>query len=69
MADNENQHLQAIARALNMLPEILFEGTVESETTEAATSMRLWLQISDTQGRKRVLSVACQEAELCGYRE
>lgn len=69
MAEIENQHLKAIAHALNVEPEALFDGTLESETSEAATLMRLWLRIGDIQGRKRVLSVARHEAERSGYQE
>ncbi|MCJ2074100.1 hypothetical protein MKK68_00285 [Methylobacterium sp. E-016] len=69
MVEIENPQLQAIARALNVKPETLFAEATEDEVSEAATLIRLWLRITDPQGRRRVLSVARQEAEISSYQE
>ena len=69
MAQIENPHLQAIARALNIGPEALFVDEREADVSEVAGLLHLWSKIDDVQGRRRVLSLLRLEAERCGYQD
>jgi hypothetical protein len=69
MAKIDNPQLRAIAHALGIKPEVLFNGTPEIEANEATILLQLWSKIEDPQGRQRVLSVLRQEAERCGFRK
>ncbi|MGC5780222.1 hypothetical protein [Methylobacterium sp. NFXW15] len=55
--------LKQLARELNVPVEAFLQAPAEGEAGDLLTLARLWSAIPDTQGRRRVLSVARQEAE------
>ena len=60
---------EALAGALNVPAETFLGEPPEGDAGELFTLVRHWLAIEDSQGRRRVLSAARQEAERSGYRE
>ena len=60
--------LERIARALNVsVAEFLNERPAD-EADDLLALVLLWSEIEDSQGRRRVLSTARQEAERGGYK-
>ncbi|WP_070999099.1 hypothetical protein [Methylobacterium sp. C1] len=55
--------LKQLARELNVPVEAFLRAPAEGEAGDLLTLVRLWSSIPDTEGRRRVLSVARQEAE------
>lgn len=54
--------LKQLALELNVPVEAFLGAAAESEVEDLLTLVRLWSAIPDSQGRRRVLSVARQEA-------
>jgi transcriptional regulator with XRE-family HTH domain len=61
--------LERLAHELNVPVEAFLTETMEGEAGELLTLVRLWSSIEDTQGRRRVLSLARIEAERASYKE
>lgn len=55
--------LKQLAHELNVPVEAFLRAPAEGEVGDILTLVRLWSAIPDTQGRRRVLSVARQEAD------
>jgi hypothetical protein len=69
MADNKHQSaaLERLARKLNVPIEAFLNDWPEGEAGDLLALMRLWAAIKDSQGRRRVISVARLEAERADY--
>jgi hypothetical protein len=61
--------LPHLAGELNVPVEALLEEATEGEAGELLALLSHWLAIKGSQGRRRVLSVARQEAGQSGYKE
>ena len=61
--------LETLAGTLNVPAETFLDEPPDGEAGELFALVRHWLAIGDGQGRRRVLSVARQEAERSGYSE
>ena len=61
--------LKRLADELNVPVETFLNGPDNSEIDDLATLVRLWLEIENPQGRRRVLSVARQEVDRATYRK
>ncbi|MFC6027408.1 hypothetical protein ACLBXJ_28255 [Methylobacterium mesophilicum] len=60
--------LERVARALDVpVSEFLNERPAD-DADDLLALLRLWSEIEDSQGRRRVLSMARQEAERGGYK-
>lgn len=57
------------SRALNVPVETFLDEPPDSDAGELFALVRHWLAIGDSQARRRVLSLARQEAERSGYSE
>jgi transcriptional regulator with XRE-family HTH domain len=68
-SDRHNAALKRLARALNVPAETFLGEPPEGVAGELFVLVRHWLAIEDSQGRRRVLSAARQEAERSGYKE
>ena len=68
-SDRHTAALKLLAGALNVPAETFLGEPPEGDAGELFTLVRHWLAIEDSQGRRRVLSAARQEAERSGYRE
>lgn len=72
MADNESrpdqrlETLKRLAHELNLPVGVFLNDQFEGEVSDLLTLMRLWVAIEDSQGRRRVISVARQEAARAG---
>lgn len=55
--------LKQLAHELDVPVEAFFREPEDSDAGDLLTLVRLWSAIPDNQGRRRVLSVARQEAE------
>jgi hypothetical protein len=68
MSDIESPHdrrlatLKRLARELHVPVEAFLSDQFQGEVGDLLTLMRLWAAIDDSQGRRRVISVARQEA-------
>jgi hypothetical protein len=58
--------LKRLAQELKMPVEAFLSDQFEGEVGDLLTFMRLWAAIEDSQGRRRVISVARQEAVRAG---
>jgi hypothetical protein len=61
--------LERLARELNVPAETFLDEPPDGDAGELCALVRHWLAIGDSQGRRRVLSLARQEAERSGYSE
>lgn len=59
--------LMRLARELSVPPETFLSEPPDGEAGELCALVRHWLAIGDSQARRRVLSLARQEAERSGY--
>ena len=60
--------LNRLARALDVPVEELIGEPSDGDTSEFLALVQLWSEIEDSEGRRRVMSVARQEAERGGYK-
>jgi hypothetical protein len=68
-ADCHTATLKRLADELNVPPEIFSSDACEGDAGELLALVRHWLAIQDSPGRRRVFSIARQEAERGGYRD
>jgi hypothetical protein len=68
-ADCHPTTLKRLADELSVPPEIFLSDPFEGDAGELLALVRHWLAIQDTPGRRRVLSIARQEAERACYRD
>ena len=61
--------LKRLADELDVPVDVFRSAIPESETGGLLTLVRCWLAIKEGQGRRRVLSLARQEAERAGYKD
>jgi hypothetical protein len=61
--------LAQLARELNIPLETFLDEPPDGDAGELFALVRHWLAIGDSQARRRVLSLARQEAERSGYSE
>ncbi len=61
--------LEQLARELNVPAETFLDEPPDGDAGELFALVRHWLAIGDSQARRRVLSLARQEAERSGYSE
>ena len=69
LAGRHGALLGQLAVALQVPAETFLDEPPDGEAGELFALVRHWLAISDGQGRRRVLSLARQEAERSGYSE
>jgi hypothetical protein len=69
LGDRHAALLTRLARDLDIPPETFLDASSDGAAGELYALVRHWLAIGDGQGRRRVLSVARQEAERAGYSE
>ncbi|MCJ2048348.1 hypothetical protein [Methylobacterium sp. J-070] len=67
LAGRHGALLEHLARALDMPAETFLDAPPDGEAGELFALVRHWLAIGDGQARRRVLSLARQEAERSGY--
>ena len=60
--------LNRLARALDVPVEEFLDEPSDSDASDFIALVQLWSEIEDREGRRRVLSVARQEAERGGYK-
>ncbi|KST56996.1 hypothetical protein AO398_26225 [Methylobacterium sp. GXS13] len=60
--------LNRLARALDVPVEEFLDEPSDSDASDFLALVQLWSEIEDREGRRRVLSVARQEAERGGYK-
>ncbi|MGU3341640.1 hypothetical protein ACLBXJ_26890 [Methylobacterium mesophilicum] len=60
--------LERVARALNVPVSGFLSERPADDADDVLALLRLWSEIEDSQGRRRVLSMARQEAERGGYK-
>ncbi len=61
--------LEQLARELNVPAETFLDEPPDGDAGELFALVWHWLAIGDSQARRRVLSLARQEAERSGYSE
>lgn len=61
--------IERLARELNVPAATFLEEPPDGDAGELFALVRHWLAIGDSQARRRVLSLARQEAERAGYSE
>jgi hypothetical protein len=69
LAGCHGARLAQLARMLDVPVETFLDTPPDAEAGELCALVRHWLAIGDGQARRRVLSLARQEAERAGYRE
>ncbi|MDP4005186.1 hypothetical protein [Methylobacterium sp. NEAU K] len=69
LATRHGTALRRLARELNVPTETFSGEPPAGEAGELLALMRHWLAIEDGQSRRRILSLARQEAERSGYSE
>ena len=67
LAGRHGPLLETLAGALNVPAETFLDEPPDGEAGELFALVQHWLAIGDGQGRRRVLSLARQEAERSGY--
>ena len=69
LAGRHGALLEQLARTLDVPAEHFLDAPPDGEAGELFALVRHWLAIGDSQGRRRVLSLARQEADRSGYSE
>lgn len=60
--------LNRLAHALGVPAEEFLGESPDSDASDLLALVQFWSEIEDNQGRRRVLSIARQEAERGGYK-